>query len=131
MFPSAAPQHLHPLLTAEELTVPSDPSAKLHQEPQILKDMGAAHTSSDDPPDATLRLRQPPAEQGTADAEDLGLSPRMRRLLKGLHELGDSGNPSDVPPLWLDRELFDRGKFGVVSCKHVHHCTAASYRCPA
>ncbi|XP_071527940.1 uncharacterized protein [Panulirus ornatus] len=36
-------------------------------------------------------------------------SPRMKELLEGLNEPGDSGNPPEAP-LWLDRELFNRGR---------------------
>lgn len=36
-------------------------------------------------------------------------SPRMKELLEGLNEPGDSGNPPEAPP-WLDRELFNRGR---------------------
>lgn len=39
----------------------------------------------------------------------MNLSPRMKELLQGLNEPGDSGNPSE-PPDWLDRCLFNRGR---------------------
>lgn len=40
---------------------------------------------------------------------DMSLSPRLKELLQGLNEPGDSGNPPE-PPDWLDRRLFNRGR---------------------
>lgn len=40
---------------------------------------------------------------------EVKVSPRMKELLEGLNEPGDSGNLPEVPD-WLDRQLFDRGR---------------------
>lgn len=48
---------------------------------------------------------------GTAKVLNSGrsISPRLKELLQGLNEPGDSGN-APVPPDWLDRRLFNRGR---------------------
>ncbi|XP_054722524.1 uncharacterized protein LOC129232405 [Uloborus diversus] len=43
---------------------------------------------------------------------ELSPSPRSRlaELREGAWEAGDSGSPPDVPPPWLDRQMFDRAR---------------------
>ncbi|XP_068225504.1 uncharacterized protein [Palaemon carinicauda] len=48
-------------------------------------------------------------ENSVGDFNYEKLSPRLKELLEGLNEPGDSSN-QPVQPEWLDRELFDRGR---------------------
>ncbi|XP_047486721.1 LOW QUALITY PROTEIN: uncharacterized protein LOC125037576 [Penaeus chinensis] len=86
----------------------SDWSGAVAKCPKAFSSNGCAAGIHADAGDSSGHVRH---RGGTAKVLNSGmnLSPRMKELLQGLNEPGDSGNPPE-PPDWLDRRLFNRGR---------------------